>query len=198
MTSLGVGNTTAWLWIGEQDDGIKIFSRAATDSVLGTMKLFVYDDPVSTSAEYPPNAPASVPQYLMNAAHVQGFHNAITEIRNIFTDQYYAQYNGPSCYANPYVYDAVWLLSKSMILVGNNATKLKSILPYAASDFVGVTGPLQFDANGDSLYTNYATYRVSQFGNGTWYVGENGFYNAATAAWQPVSNGPVIAAFGHS
>lgn len=199
MASLGVDNTTAWIWIGEQDDGIKIFSRAATDSVLGTMKLYVYDDPVFGAALYPPTAPATVPQYLMNVAHVQGFHNSVAEIHNIFTDQYYNNLPSPACYANPYAYDAVWLISKAMMLCAcNNATTLKNIFPRAAMNFVGVTGPLQFDAAGDSLYTNYATYQVGHMTNGTWFVYENGFYNAATAAWQPVSNGPNLSSFGSS
>ncbi|MDA4118189.1 MAG: ABC transporter substrate-binding protein [Thaumarchaeota archaeon] len=186
---LGVDNTTAWFWIGESTDSINIFQHAAQDPVLSHLQLFTKNAPVSTSADYPPNAPVAVAQYLENGSHVMGFTQAVTEVNNPFTNLYWNNQPQPPCYANTYSWDGAWLLAKDLMLVGNNGPALKNALPTVASDFVGVSGPVQFDSSGDNIFGNYNSFNVHQFQNGTWYTQTNGLYDASAGKWSPIQNG---------
>jgi ABC-type branched-subunit amino acid transport system substrate-binding protein len=182
---LGVDNSSAWFWIGESSDSINIFQHAAQDPILSHLALFTKNAPVDTSADFPPSAPVAVAQYLMNGSHVTGFTQAVAEVQNSFTDQYWDNLPQPPCYANTYSYDGAWLLAEDLILAGNNGVALKAALPLVASQYDGVSGPVQFDSNGDNIYGNYDTFQIAQFTNGTYYVHDNGYYDASSGMWEP-------------
>lgn len=198
ISRMGVDETTAWLWLGQDDDGIKQFTLAANDPALRNLKLYVFDVPVAGAAMYPPTAPEVVARYLKDQVDVQGAHISVPDIHNSFTEQYYQRFKGPDCFANPYVYDLVWIVSKAMMMVGNDAEAIKRALPYVAFNYVGVTGAFQFNEAGDLSLANYITYKVNQFVNGTWYIYQNGNYDPLTGKWSPVENGRVIFKFGSS
>lgn len=66
----------------------------------------------------------------------------------------------PSVYAN-YEYDGVWLLGLAMLEAqSTDVDKVKDVLADVARKYVGASGNLELDSNGDRIEGHYATWRV--------------------------------------
>ena len=59
---------------------------------------------------------------------------------------------------DPYAYDAAWVVIRSVLLEGADRESVARAI--RTGEFEGVTGPIEFDENGDSLNQSMAAYRV--------------------------------------
>jgi len=65
------------------------------------------------------------------------------------------------------VYDVFWLLFWSILTVGYNVNKVKQVLPYVAKGYIGASGPIYFDRNGDRIPIVYTIRAIDNVG-GKW------------------------------
>jgi len=82
-----------------------------------------------------------------------------------FKAKFEARYGPIQVYA-PYAYDAVYVLVEAMKRA-NSAAPAKVVAALRQTDYQGVTGPLRFDAKGDTLGGAVTVYGVK---NGAWSV----------------------------
>jgi ABC-type branched-subunit amino acid transport system substrate-binding protein len=78
------------------------------------------------------------------------------------------------------IYDAVWLMSLSVIETGSdNATEISAVLPAVAKTYTGLSGVIGFDEFGDRLPTDYEYWGVFEE-NGDYINEVCGYYHQET------------------
>jgi len=64
-------------------------------------------------------------------------------------------------------YDAFWLLFWSILTVGYDVNKVKQVLPNVAKGYIGASGQIQFDENGDRVPISYVLKSI-EYIEGKW------------------------------
>ncbi|MEM0021579.1 MAG: ABC transporter substrate-binding protein [Fervidicoccaceae archaeon] len=140
-----------------------------TDGIAKSGKLI--SDPVAASFAVKTNFTATIAGTLPNPK----YENLTARfIQSLGTEPISYAYN---------TYDIAWILTLSIITAGDySPDKVIKILPTIASNYYGVTGWTQLNANGDRAYANYFIYAVdSQQGQYVWSY--KGMYDTATKSF---------------
>ena len=114
---------------------------------LGITAKFMGGDGICTEA-LPRLAGDGIGEGLVTCAEAGGVKGAQEKVMEDFRARYKAKYNMDVQLYAPYVYDAVMVMAKAM-QNAKSAEPAKYLPELKKISYVGVTGPIQFDAKGD-------------------------------------------------
>lgn len=181
--AVAASGATAIAHLGQEVDDLNIYTHASQDPVLSNVQWYIDDTPAGAPF-YPPNAPESIPKWMMKVNMTGEFTFIPNNERVTSAVARFKAETGRDPFIDMiYDYDSCYLGSMAMVLNQNDGVTIQQTLPTIAGNYYGVTGPKTMDANGD-LAAISLQYWMVVYENGKYSAKQVGLYEAETGLVQ--------------
>jgi branched-chain amino acid transport system substrate-binding protein len=166
VESMGAGPTTAVLSILLEAEALNIFGHARQDTLLSSVEWYGAELGGS-DAVIPPRAPVEIGNWLAHTVNMTGTLAATMSSPTYSQfEQKFINKTGVKPLVNGvFQYDFTWLAALSVLDAGqwNGEAVAKAVLP-ASARFIGASGALMLDENGDRALQDYTILAVKESG----------------------------------
>ena len=130
----------------------QILERASSHPALMGVKWFGIEDTVNSSSIQESSCPEAAAVSLISPIPSITENDIYLRINRAFVNEF----NRNLSYYDAYVYDCCWVMALSVLEAGtDDSDVVRTVLPWVASNYSGISGPCTLDANGDRAAVDY-------------------------------------------